>query len=107
MNCYFIVSQGEGIYVLEDLSGKALKKIRCRRENNLFTNIDSKKVASIIKILPSEYLLSPFRNGIGNYVYKEENERLLFDITGCLVNYNNEDINDEHIIALSEWEDNN
>ena len=102
MECYFIVSQEKDYYVLENLATR--KTHRVIQQGSQLYNIDSDKSSSIIKILPSSYSLSVFGNKKGNFVYKSENDHLLFDITDNLVEYSDTELKQNDVIATSEWQ---
>lgn len=102
MECYFIVSQEKDHYVLENLITR--KTHRVIQQGSHLYNIDNGNSSSIIKILPSNYSLSVFGNNKGNFVYKAENDHLLFDITDNLVKYSDTELTQNDIIATSEWQ---
>ena len=102
MKYYFIVSQDGDNYVIEDLASN--RQCEVFLEDSVFCNSNNGATAIITKLLPENYSLSPFKNDVGNFTFKNDNDHLLFDITGCLVNYDNSGLSQGDVVATTEWQ---
>ena len=102
MKCYFVVSQNDNCYVIEDLGGSN-QRISVRQEGNALSNISNGKIAIIKKFLPKVYYLSPFRNNIGNYTFKDDSH-LLYDITESLDDFSGFELVSGDVVATKEWQ---
>lgn len=86
--------------LLEDLS-------TAKRLNVEFNSIDvcvqdSNEKSQILRILPSEFFLSPFTNGKVPYVF--DGNQVLFNISAAMIPFSKRlDIKKECIIELADW----
>ena len=106
MGYYYVLdelSPKERTYLLEDLeTGKqtSLKRISYA----VFENEQQKK-ASIIKILPVDFKLSPFRCPSDRYLFKGENRCLLYNLSNSLQPFTEDsNLDKDSIVELSAWE---
>lgn len=106
MGYYYVLdelSPKEKIYLLEDLeTGKrtSLKRI----SHAVFENEQQKK-SFIIKILPADFKLSPFRCSNDRYLFKGENRCLLYNLSNSLQPFTEDSsLDKDSIVEFSAWE---
>lgn len=103
MGYYFVLEKEDDCnnLLLEDLLNR--KRMRVRRK--VFDTLirESKGESQILKILPSDFRLSPFTNGKLPYV-TADNRMLLFNISDVMQSFKKDsEIEQNSIIEVSEW----
>lgn len=90
-------------YVLENL--ETHKKISVKRISPaVFEDVELKKTSIIIKILPIDFKLSPFRCSSDRYLFKGEDRCLLYNLSDSLEPFTEEsNLGNDSIIELSAW----
>lgn len=102
MKYYFVISQNGNNYELEILSNN--QKIIVIKSSNTFINQNTCKTATIREILPKNYRLSIFRDPEEHLLFKEGDNCLLYDLSTSTIEYRGENIENNTIIGLTDWE---
>ena len=106
MGYYYVLEElslKEKTYLLENL--ETSKKISVKRILPAVFEDGEQKKASVIKILPIDFKLSPFRSPNDRYLFKGENRCLLYNLSDSLEPFTKElNLGKDSIIELSAWE---
>lgn len=102
MKYYFVICHQEDTYVIEDLSNS--RKISVNKSGNKLIDASCHKEATIEKILPNNFRLSPFSNPEDRYLFRIGDNYLLYNLSDSTIGYSGEDIVDNSIIGLEDWE---
>ena len=104
MGFYYVlnVSPDTKNYLLEDLeTGRKISSTRILHA--VFEN-GQQKQASVTKILPVDFKLSPFRCPNDRYLFKGENRYLLYNLSNSLKPFTeNSNLEKDAIIELTNW----
>lgn len=102
MKYYFVISHNGSKYELESLANN--QKIIVIKSGNTFINQATHKAATIMEILPQNYRLSRFRDPEEHLLFKEGDNCLLYDLSTSTEEYSGEDIENNSIMGLTDWE---
>ena len=102
MKYYFVISHNGSKYELEALANN--HKIVVMKSDNTFINQTTHKTATIMEILPQNYRLSRFRDPEEHLLFKEGDNCLLYDLSTSTEEYRGEDIENNSIMGLTDWE---
>ena len=103
MGCYFVLAKNEdcNILLLEDLSCHKQMEVE-QVASDTFVR-DSNEKSQILQILPSDFFLSPFTNGIVPYVF--DGKQILFNILAAMQPFTlDSKITPNSIVELSDWQ---
>lgn len=102
MGYYFVLLKDDcNSLLLEDLSSKRKMEVEQISFDTLVKN--AKEKTQILKILPSDFILSPFTNGKMPYVF--EGGKVLFEISAVMQLFTQESkIEQNSILELSDWQ---
>lgn len=105
MKPYLVVGASEKKLVLEDLSlnnRDRKQKISVERMDADMLLVPEGKRATIQKILPDGFKLSPFNDGDGRLIF--DGERILYDLAPAMVDFTDKmKIEIGSIIGISDW----
>lgn len=101
MGYYFVLLKDDcNILCLEDLSSKRQMEVEQVSFDSLVRNVKEK--SQILKILPSDFILSPFTNGKMPYAF--DGGKVLFDISAVMQPFTQDSkIEQNSILELSGW----
>lgn len=102
MKYYFVISHNGNNYELESLANN--QKIIVKKSDNTLINQRTHMTTTIMKILPKNYKLSQFRDPEERLLFKEGDNCLLYDLSTSTTEYRGENIENNSIIGLTDWE---
>ena len=100
--CVLVADPQTETFVLENLETR--KQISVKKISSTILEDEAQRKASVTKILPNYFKLSPFRCPQDRYLFKGENRSLLYNLSYSLETFTEEsNLGQDSIIELSTW----